>query len=116
MVLYAYVCVCAFLLRRESLDMILGDKPLIFQGGSITETQDLASSAYRTNPHATAELLDSFGPWSLWGTNLLRNCFKNGGHEARVSTHKDFHFGWSWTDSHPLYSQLGGEGDDDPLF
>jgi hypothetical protein len=31
MVLYVYVCVCAFLLRRESLDMILRDKPLIFE-------------------------------------------------------------------------------------
>jgi hypothetical protein len=29
LVLYAYVCVCAFLLRREFPDMILGDKPLI---------------------------------------------------------------------------------------
>jgi hypothetical protein len=29
MVLYAYVCDCAFLLHRESLDMILGDKHLI---------------------------------------------------------------------------------------
>jgi hypothetical protein len=26
-----YVCVCAFSLRRESPDMILGDKPLIFR-------------------------------------------------------------------------------------
>jgi hypothetical protein len=25
------VCVCAFSLRRESPDMILGDKPLIFE-------------------------------------------------------------------------------------
>jgi hypothetical protein len=33
MVLYAYVCVCAFLLRRESPDRILGAKPLLFQGG-----------------------------------------------------------------------------------
>jgi hypothetical protein len=31
MVLYAYMCcVCVFPLRRESLDMILGDKPLIY--------------------------------------------------------------------------------------
>jgi hypothetical protein len=31
MVLYAYICcVCAFSLRRESHDMILGDKPLIY--------------------------------------------------------------------------------------
>jgi hypothetical protein len=39
MVLYAYVCVCAFSLRRESPDRILGDKPLLFQGGggSVTE-------------------------------------------------------------------------------
>jgi hypothetical protein len=29
LVLYAYVCVCAFSLRRESPNMILGDKPLI---------------------------------------------------------------------------------------
>jgi hypothetical protein len=29
MVLYVYVCVCAFSLYRESPDMILGDKPLI---------------------------------------------------------------------------------------
>jgi hypothetical protein len=33
MVLYAYVCVCAFSLRRESPDRILGDKPLLFKGG-----------------------------------------------------------------------------------
>jgi hypothetical protein len=26
-----FVCVCAFSLRRESPDMILGDKPLIFE-------------------------------------------------------------------------------------
>jgi hypothetical protein len=30
MVLYAYMCcVCVFSFHRESLDMILGDKPLI---------------------------------------------------------------------------------------
>jgi hypothetical protein len=29
MVVYAYMCVCAFSLHRESPDMILGDKPLI---------------------------------------------------------------------------------------
>jgi hypothetical protein len=29
LVLYAYVCVCAFSLRRESSNMILGDKSLI---------------------------------------------------------------------------------------
>jgi hypothetical protein len=28
-------CVCVFLLHWESLDMILGDKPFLFQGGSI---------------------------------------------------------------------------------
>jgi hypothetical protein len=33
MVLYAYVCVCAFSLHRESPDRILGDKPLLFKGG-----------------------------------------------------------------------------------
>jgi hypothetical protein len=33
LVLYAYVCVCAFLFRRESTNMILGDKP---RGGSGT--------------------------------------------------------------------------------
>jgi hypothetical protein len=38
MVLYAYVCVCAFSLHRESPSGILGDKPLLFQGGgSITD-------------------------------------------------------------------------------
>jgi hypothetical protein len=26
-----FVCVCAFSLRQESPDMILGDKPLIFE-------------------------------------------------------------------------------------
>jgi hypothetical protein len=36
MILYPYVCVCVFSLRRESLDRILGDKPLLFQGGSVT--------------------------------------------------------------------------------
>jgi hypothetical protein len=36
MVLYAYMCGCAFSLRQESTVMILGDKPLLFQEGSIT--------------------------------------------------------------------------------
>jgi hypothetical protein len=36
MALYAYVCVCAFSLRREFPGRILGDKPLLFQGGSVT--------------------------------------------------------------------------------
>jgi hypothetical protein len=32
MVLYAYICcVCILSLRRESLDMILGDKPFIYE-------------------------------------------------------------------------------------
>jgi hypothetical protein len=32
MVLYAYMCyVCVFSFRQESLDIILGDKPLIFR-------------------------------------------------------------------------------------
>jgi hypothetical protein len=31
LVLYAYVCVCAFSLRRESPNMILGDRPLIYE-------------------------------------------------------------------------------------
>jgi hypothetical protein len=34
------MCVCAFLLYRESPDMILGDKPLIFSGGSIIEVNE----------------------------------------------------------------------------
>jgi hypothetical protein len=33
MVLYAYVCVCAFSLCRESPDRVLGDKPLLLGGG-----------------------------------------------------------------------------------
>jgi hypothetical protein len=36
MVLYAFCHVCTFSLRRASPDMILGDKPLLSQGGSIT--------------------------------------------------------------------------------
>jgi hypothetical protein len=36
MILYAYVCVCAFSLHRESPGRILGDKPLLVQGGSVT--------------------------------------------------------------------------------
>jgi hypothetical protein len=35
MVLYAYVCVSIFSLHQESLDMILGDKLLLFQGVSV---------------------------------------------------------------------------------
>jgi hypothetical protein len=35
MVLYAYVCVYAFSLHRESLSRILGDKPSLFQGGGV---------------------------------------------------------------------------------
>jgi hypothetical protein len=38
MVLYAYTCVCAFSLHREFPDRILGDKPLLFQGGFVTCT------------------------------------------------------------------------------
>jgi hypothetical protein len=33
MVLYAYVCVYSFSLHQESPGRILGDKPLLFQGG-----------------------------------------------------------------------------------
>jgi hypothetical protein len=36
-----FVCVCAFSLRRESPDMILGDKPLIFE---VVLSQPLYSS------------------------------------------------------------------------
>jgi hypothetical protein len=36
MVLYSYMCVCAFSLHRESPGMILGDKPLLVEGGSVT--------------------------------------------------------------------------------
>jgi hypothetical protein len=41
MVLYAYVCVCTFSLRRESPGRILGDKPLLFSGGSVTQTMNV---------------------------------------------------------------------------
>jgi hypothetical protein len=37
MILYAYVCVCVFLLHRESSDRILRDKPLLFQGGGLSQ-------------------------------------------------------------------------------
>jgi hypothetical protein len=36
MVLYAYVCVYAFSLHRESSGRILGDKPLLFSGGVLS--------------------------------------------------------------------------------
>jgi hypothetical protein len=36
MVLYAYVCVCAFSLHQESPSRILRDKPLLVQGSSVT--------------------------------------------------------------------------------
>jgi hypothetical protein len=32
-------CVCVFSLHWESLDMILGDKPLLFQGGGVCHTR-----------------------------------------------------------------------------
>jgi hypothetical protein len=36
MVLYAYVLCLCILVSSRIPDMILGDKPLLFQGGSIT--------------------------------------------------------------------------------
>jgi hypothetical protein len=43
-----FVCVCAFSLRRESPDMILGDKPLIFE--VVLSQQALHPT--RDHPHA----------------------------------------------------------------
>jgi hypothetical protein len=34
-------CVCVFSFHRESPDMILGDKPLLFWGGSVTQIQEI---------------------------------------------------------------------------
>jgi hypothetical protein len=48
------VCVCAFSLRRESPDMILGDKPLIFE-------------VVLSHPGVGATGHNQFGEW--------RNCF-----------------------------------------
>jgi hypothetical protein len=45
-----FVCVCAFSLRRESPDMILGDKPLIFEVVLSQEHQKHnCFSSYRTS-------------------------------------------------------------------
>jgi hypothetical protein len=47
MVLYTYVCVYAFSLHRESPGRILGDKPLVFQGGVLSQLasdQDLGKT------------------------------------------------------------------------
>jgi hypothetical protein len=42
-------CVCVFSLRRESPDMILGDKPLFFQGGSVTIVNEKMEQRLRGN-------------------------------------------------------------------
>jgi hypothetical protein len=42
----SFVCVCAFSLRRESPDMILGDKPLIFE----VVLSQLSSGKAKTSP------------------------------------------------------------------
>jgi hypothetical protein len=46
MVLYAYMC-CVFLIHRESPDMILIDKFIIFWGGSVTGTKFRDEEAQR---------------------------------------------------------------------
>jgi hypothetical protein len=57
-----FVCVCAFSLRRESPDMILGDKPLIFEVvllqwpssmSTHTKPRDVNESG-RANTHSTS--------------------------------------------------------------
>jgi hypothetical protein len=50
-ILYAYVCVCVFSLRRESPGRILGDKPLLVQGGGLSQ---LASEQDRGKTHMQA--------------------------------------------------------------
>jgi hypothetical protein len=47
-----FVCVCAFSLRRESPDMILGDKPLIFE----VVLSHIAKAPYKMSPVEMKEL------------------------------------------------------------
>jgi hypothetical protein len=51
MVLYAYMCVYAFSLRRESPDGILGGKLLLFRGGGLSQ---LVSKQDRDKIHMEA--------------------------------------------------------------
>jgi hypothetical protein len=76
MVLYAYVCVCAFSLRRESPGRILGDKPLLFQVGSITMSGSLTSQQLDScGVHKRMFMPPSFC-WPLhWLENTLNQSF-----------------------------------------
>jgi hypothetical protein len=58
MVLYAYMCcVCVFSLRRESSDMILGDKPLISEVVSSQQDKEAIAVALGGEPHEASHTL-----------------------------------------------------------
>jgi hypothetical protein len=54
MVLYAYMCcVCVFLLHQESLNMILGGKPLIFEVVLLQQWAPQHQSSVTTRSHSS---------------------------------------------------------------
>jgi hypothetical protein len=57
------VCVCAFSLRRESPDMILGDKPLIFEV-VLSQTQSKGLSSPNSKNDKSPARDDVFSIWS----------------------------------------------------
>jgi hypothetical protein len=66
MVLYAYLCcACVLSLRRESPDMIMGDKTPIFWGGSVTNTELSLASSQLT-------LASPLHPWDPWPKRRCR--------------------------------------------
>jgi hypothetical protein len=98
-------CVCVFSLHRESFDMILRDKPLLFQGGSVTQAfgssrrvpaMTPASRAFRfvTPPLMRKECLSSFA-----GSRRYRRSPSRG---------RDGLAGWRLTK--PYGQRLGAEG------
>jgi hypothetical protein len=50
-----FVCVCAFSLRRESPDMILGDKPFIFE---VVLSQEGSRTTYKHISQFLAQVSD----------------------------------------------------------
>jgi hypothetical protein len=78
MVLYAYVCVYAFSLHRESPGRILGDKPLLFQGGSVLSAASRHYDTY-TRSCSLATVLRIkltkvlYVPWVMQWFSILRS-------------------------------------------
>jgi hypothetical protein len=82
LVLYAYVCVCAFSIHRESPDMILGDKSLISE---VVLSQLVPEHGWgKTNTKASKNCNNAFGEERL--AHIRTQVVSLGGKQTYVTT------------------------------